>query len=73
MNGKVRKLFNATTQIEGKLNRGQFSLYLLFSGHKTFRTSVSEMYLGRKIIAKSGKGLRPLKVSGDWSAGGGKQ
>jgi len=47
--------------------------YLLFSGHETFRTWLPKIYLGRKIIGTSGKGLSPVIVNGDWTAGGGKK
>jgi len=48
-------------------------LYLLFSGHETFRTWLPKIYLGRKIIGTSGKGLSPVIVTDDWTAGGGKK
>jgi hypothetical protein len=46
---------------------------LLFSGRETSRTSFPEIYLGRKIIATSGKGMRLVMVDDDWTAGGGKK
>jgi hypothetical protein len=46
---------------------------LLFFGRETSRTSLSEIYLGRKIIATSGKGLIPVIVNDDWIAGGRKK